>query len=376
MALSENYPAIHSHALTNLGLALSRVGDPAAPATLEEGLRVALAAGEPEHACRAYLCLAGHYLDNLGLAEAERWLAEGIEFAEGSEFLVYSRYLQMELATLRFATGDWDEVAAAAAPAMEGSPPFRCAALTVAGRTRLRRGEPGAREMLREAWRLAVPLAEPQRLGPAAAALAEAAALDGDAGAALPELTEAFETVRTFGRVLWRAELAYWLGRAGRPVGGQGLDHPYAMQADGRWRPAAEAWRAAGFPYEHAVALTESPEVADQIAALGVLDGLGARPLARLVRARLRDRGVAGVPRGPAAATRVNPAGLTARQAEVVRLMAGGLSNAEIADRLVLSVRTVESHVAAALGKLGTGTRREAAARASELGILDARPRT
>src|SRR5262249_22526962 len=91
VALSRDHPAIRAHALTNLGLALSRIGDPAGPATLEESLRVALAAGEPEHACRAYLCLAGLCLDSLGLAEAERWLAEGIEFAEGSEFLVYSR---------------------------------------------------------------------------------------------------------------------------------------------------------------------------------------------------------------------------------------------------------------------------------------------
>ena len=77
----------------------------------------------------------------------------------------------------------------------------------------------------------------------------------------------------------------------------------------------------------------------------------------------------AAVPRGPRASTRANPAGLTARQLEVLSLLAGGLSNAEIADRLVVSPRTAEHHVAAVLTKLGATTRRDAARRASELGL-------
>jgi DNA-binding NarL/FixJ family response regulator len=177
--------------------------------------------------------------------------------------------------------------------------------------------------------------------------------------------------VGRFGTVAVRSELAYWLGRVGRPVGGQGLDHPYALQADGRWREAADAWLAAGCRYDYAAALAESPEPADVLAALGELDALGAEPLARLVRARLRDLGVARIPRGPAPATRENPAGLTERQVEVVRLVAQGLTNTEIAGRLVLSVRTVESHVAASLAKLGAPTRRDVAARAAVLGLLE-----
>ncbi|MEV4077420.1 LuxR C-terminal-related transcriptional regulator [Nonomuraea fuscirosea] len=80
---------------------------------------------------------------------------------------------------------------------------------------------------------------------------------------------------------------------------------------------------------------------------------------------------MARIPRGPAPATRDNAAGLTERQSEVVQLLALGMTNAETAGQLVLSVRTVDSHVAAALAKLGARTRKEAVARARDLGVLD-----
>jgi DNA-binding NarL/FixJ family response regulator len=168
-----------------------------------------------------------------------------------------------------------------------------------------------------------------------------------------------------------QAELSYWLTKAGQAVAPLASEHPYALQAAGRWREAAAAWQAAGYPYEHAAALAESPDPQDRLAALAQLDALGAKPLAWLVRAGLRRLGVAHVPRGPVDATRQNPAGLTERQVQVLRLLSQGCTNAEIADRLVVSTRTVDSHVAAVLAKLGVGTRRAAAARAADLGLLD-----
>jgi DNA-binding NarL/FixJ family response regulator len=50
---------------------------------------------------------------------------------------------------------------------------------------------------------------------------------------------------------------------------------------------------------------------------------------------------------------------LSARERQLVELAASGLTNAEIADRLVLSVRTVESHIYRAMQKLGVSDRRE-----------------
>ena len=147
------------------------------------------------------------------------------------------------------------------------------------------------------------------------------------------------------------------------------------MQAAGRWREAAAAWEAAGCPYEQAAALAESPDPEQLLTALAMLDELGATPLAAKVRKHLRALGVRRIPRGPLDETRVNPAGLTARQVDVLRLLGKGYTNAQIASQLVVSVRTVDSHVAAVRDKLGAASRHEAAARATELGVLATRTR-
>jgi DNA-binding NarL/FixJ family response regulator len=79
---------------------------------------------------------------------------------------------------------------------------------------------------------------------------------------------------------------------------------------------------------------------------------------------------VRGIPRGPHSRTRENPAGLTARELEVLGLLAEGLRNAEIAERLVLSEKTVGHHVSAVLRKLDVRSRGEAATKALRLGLL------
>ena len=74
-------------------------------------------------------------------------------------------------------------------------------------------------------------------------------------------------------------------------------------------------------------------------------------------------------PPAPAAANGLVPS-LTARELEILRLIAGGLRNQEIADHLSISAPTVKRHIANAYGKLGAGHRTEALARAQELKLL------
>lgn len=61
---------------------------------------------------------------------------------------------------------------------------------------------------------------------------------------------------------------------------------------------------------------------------------------------------------------------VTAREVEILRLVAAGMRNQEIADQLVISLPTVKRHIANAYGKLGVSHRTEAVARATELNLL------
>jgi DNA-binding NarL/FixJ family response regulator len=90
----------------------------------------------------------------------------------------------------------------------------------------------------------------------------------------------------------------------------------------------------------------------------------------KALRERLRAAGVRGVPRGPRTSTAANPAKLTNREMDVLRLLAMGLPNAEIARRLVRSEKTVDHHVSTILGKLAVRSRTEAASRARRLGLI------
>jgi DNA-binding CsgD family transcriptional regulator len=167
----------------------------------------------------------------------------------------------------------------------------------------------------------------------------------------------------------YRAELLRHLRRLGYPAEPfPGCPESEAAGLRGDWRGAADAWERIGRPYERALELAESGDPEPTLEALRTLDDLGAHAAVRQVRRRLRELGVTRIPRRPTAGTRAHPAGLTRRQADVLALLADGLTNAEIADRLVLSVRTVDTHVAAILDRLGVRTRREAAAVARTLG--------
>lgn len=173
-------------------------------------------------------------------------------------------------------------------------------------------------------------------------------------------------------RHLWFAgELAYWQWKAGDLADvPDWIAEPYARQITGDARGAADAWTARVCPYEAARALAECDEEDALHEALRTFEELGASPAAHAVRQSLRALG-ASVPRGPRASTRENPAALTARELEVLVLVAEGLRNAEIAERLVLSRRTVDHHVSAILRKLGARTRGEAVAAALQLGLLE-----
>ena len=245
----------------------------------------------------------------------------------------------------------------------------RITALTVLGLVRARRGDPGHRVLLDEAWDLAEPTGEIYRLGRVAAARAEAAWLSSDPQG-VASATELALAVASRCSSAVADEVAVWRHRAGlgrrKPLA---PGSPYGLQLAGSWDAARAFWLEAGCPYEAALCLADAGDEAGLRLALEELLGLEARPAAAIVARRLRELGVVSLPRGPRATTRQNQYGLTAREMEVLALVNEGLQNGQIADRLVVSVRTVDHHVEAILRKLGAKTRADARATATSLGI-------
>ncbi|HEX4234366.1 MAG TPA: AAA family ATPase [Caldimonas sp.] len=306
-------------------------------------------------------------------AAAERYLEAGIAFARAHDLDRLAGYMEGWQALCDVHRGRWvlaGERANVVVARELGGTTNRVVALLALGRLRTRRGDPGAAAVLDEALELALRSGTLQRLGPVCAARAEAAWLDGDGERAAREAERAFDLAVAKRHPWLLGELAFWRHRAGALTAPpRGSAAPFRLQIAGRATDAAAAWRAMGCAYEEARALADGDEPA-QRAALAILDRLGAKPLADRVRRQMRQSGVRAVPRGAVTATRSNEAGLTARELEVLALVADGCRNAQIADRLSRSARTVEHHVESILAKLGVASRTEAVAAARRIGLL------
>jgi DNA-binding CsgD family transcriptional regulator/tetratricopeptide (TPR) repeat protein len=297
------------------------------------------------------------------LETSERWLRECIAFAEAHE--LWPVYPRAWLALVHVYRGRWDEGATLAGSVLRGlhDPISQVSALIALGRVRARRGDPGAFEALDEALEIARPGGHLQRLGHVHAARAEAAWLVGDSYRTVVEAQVVYPLALEKRHLWFAGELAYWQWKADAlDDAPDWIAEPYRLQLDGNSAAAAESWRARGCPYEAARTLADAGDEG----ALPGLDALGARPAADALR---RQLGI----RGPRAATRENPAGLTRRELDVLVLLAQGLRNGEIATRLFLSTRTVDHHVSAILRKLQVRSRAEASAVAVQLGLVETR---
>jgi ATP/maltotriose-dependent transcriptional regulator MalT len=358
------------YALTNLGSMELITATPGAVEKLERAMDQAQTAGLEEHAGRIFVDLVLYAPRDRSYPVADRYLEAGLEYCTQHGLDLWRLYLVAYRARRQLDQGRWSDAVDSAALVLRDtrtSPLPRIAALSVWGLVRARRGEADSWPLLDEAWALAEPTAELQRIEPAAVARAEAAWLEGRHDAVV-RATEVAMDIATQRHARWViSALSYWRWRAGvqedAPPTAAG---PFALQVAGDWAAASEAWTRLDCPYEAAQALAEGDDPDALRRALIAFEGLGARPAAAATAKRLRALGVKGLTRGPRAVTRANPAHLTARELQILGLLAEGMSNAEIARRLFVSERTVHHHVSSILGKLQVRSRGEAAQRARE----------
>ena len=274
-------------------------------------------------------------------------------------------------ARLELMVGEWDDATADADRVLEApsAPLARTWPSLIRALVALRRHGAG-RDSLNDAWRLACRFAEPIRMLPVAAAIVEMTWTTGASDDRISRCRELLIEGPTVGLEWSRGELAVWLRRVGETVDATGVAEPYRLVLDGAYEAAADEFHRLSMPYDAALALLDSGDPAFAARALDILDRLGADAVASKVRRDLRAAGQSMVPARRRSATLANPAGLTARQVEVLRLLDEGLTNTELADRLFLSVKTVDHHVSAILAKLEVNKRRDAVRKARELGIL------
>jgi DNA-binding CsgD family transcriptional regulator len=375
LALAESLDdsEVRVEARINLGAARYVRGMAGGRAELLRCLELSREAGLDAQAGRAALNLVWSAIRQREFTVADEYLAWGLEFAESRGLELWRIYLLAFKATAAVARGRWTEALDCASLVLRESFPSTAPpslALTAIGLTRTRCGDVDQWPVLDEALSLVKSSGELGRLGPVAAARAEAAWLEGASEKVADATEEAFALALQRGAGWPLGELACWRWRAGMldkpPLAAA---EPYARLISGDWPGAAELWDELGCPYEAALARAEADDRDALRRALDELQGMGAVPAAAIVARRLRRRGARGLPRGPRKTTRQNPAQLTARELDVLELVAEGLANREIAQRLFLSEKTVAHHVSAILRKLDVRTRAQAGVRAVRLGL-------
>ena len=374
---------VEAHALNNGGTASACGTDLVGGlAKLRHSLDLALAHDLHEHVARAYTNLGATLVQHCMFLDADRELGAGIAYCTERDLDAWRHYMAAWLAESYAEQGRLGEAWRLAQDVVrqtEIPPVSRIPALIVAGTVAARRDDPRAVALLDEARDLAAPTGEAQRIVPVAVARAEAAWTRGAIDEAREELAVA-DGHDAGVRGPWeRGELVWWrtvVDVAETEVSAMAevsevseVAEPFRLMIAGDDRGAADAWERLGCAWWRAVCLGRSASLADAREGTEVLATLGA-PATRL--AVLRGRRDAGLPmpRGPRQRTKDNPAGLTARELEVLTLLAEGLTNAQLAGRLFLSEKTVDHHVSSVLRKLGEPTRSGAVAAALGRGLL------
>ena len=362
--------------MSAMGDALLDIDERSGIAQLEAAIDLAKQHHFDVEAADAMGTLGVHYTDRYELDRADAAFQNAIAFTAEHELDCWWRWARVGLSRLALARGDWAQAATLAASSIQvrsGCFTNQVNAYLTIVHIRARRGDPEVAAALETAEAACFEEPGPRLTILIDTAKAEAAFLSGDHDRARRIAESAFHHAIEHNLTWFAGELAHIVICAGGTIdGGFTLPGPYQFEQSGDWGAAARAWSELGAPYEAARARAMCSDEASLRQALSTFERLGALPMAALVTRRMRSLGIGSIPRGPRAATRSNPCGLTAREAEVLAQLGQGWTNGEIATRLFLSPRTVEHHVSAILLKLDAASRREAVDIATTQGILSA----
>lgn len=375
LALAEEFNDVEVciHALNNIGTARVFRNDKTGIPDLERSLALALEHGFHEHAARVYTNFAEYAVEFCDFELAEKMLSDGIAFDVQYDLDTWTHYLVGRQALLRMEQGRLHD-AVTIANGVQNKPGLallvKLPALIVLAITRLRLGDPQADATLESAFENAMQTEELQHITPVRLALIEAAWLRNDHARARVHFEQLF-SAGAASMHTWRVgETAVWAKRFGVRTPNAFLaeiPEPYALEIAGDIKGAATAWRKIGAPHKEGLVLlqTDEQDAADNIsAALKIFNQIEANAAAKEAMRRAKMFGVgATMPRarrGPYKAARNHPLGLTKKEQAILGLIANGASNAEIANTLSRSQRTIEHHVSSILTKLNVDNRMEA----------------
>jgi ATP/maltotriose-dependent transcriptional regulator MalT len=366
---------ILAHALNNVGTVQLR--NPGSKSqgvkNLQKSLALSLENSFHEHVARAYTNLGSNFVRIKDYQKGHQALAEGISFCREHDLDSWTYYMLSWKARLHLDLGEWETAVQMARDLLDHSnhPPIvRIEALLVLGKLSMRKGEKEAGKLLEEAKKLALDIDEIQRVIPVLSALLEYNWIYHSARipSEIAKLTIAFmeKTKSSW----FYSELAYWIYKCDLcPVNVEKLITPFQLEIQGDPGAAAGHWERMNCPYEQALALSSGDED-HQRKALSILDELGATAVMTRIKSKMRAEGIKNIPRGLQQRTKENPARLTARQMEVLKLLREGLQNKEIAEKLFISAKTVDHHISAILSKLDVNSRTKAVVEARKRGIL------
>ena len=365
-----------SHALNNIGSVYMNIPSSKQQGVdmLQQSLEIALNNSFHEHAARAYANLAGNAVQLKDYTFAKNILDKGIAYCEDRDLYSWRLNMLSLKALVHLETGEWDKAYRIADQLLriEDEPrAFKINALLVAGKIKMRTGNAHALPLLLEAKSRAFNTTELQRIIPSLTALLECEWLTGKTYIEDEELDWPIRSLEQSIDRVEKSELAFWLLKARKQqVPFKELTEGYKTNTVANAQKAAAFWRKSGCSYAEALALFDGNEE-DKKNALLIFQQLGASAIAEKIKMEMRAEGIKKIPRGLRESTKTNPAQLTNRELDIIRLLQKAIQNKEIASTLFISPKTVDHHISNIFFKLDVNSRSKAVTEAIRLGIIE-----